>query len=333
MRSPRRPSAWRLSAVFTLGMLIAACGDSAGEPSPTASLPPTPAPLEEGLTAILVPPRGLLDGPYPRFHDARHDLSITLGTPDIGPGAQRLSFVLADGSGLVRLPVVRGTVRPLGTPEGTSAAPVPFVARFAPFPDGVRGLYATSVEFAHPGRWAVELSVPRPDGTVVVSAFPLTVHEQASAPMVGAPAPASRTRTSAEASLLDLSTGATPDPALYERSIADTLEEDRPFVVVFASPGFCTNALCGPQVEQLTELRADYADRAAFLHVELYENPQEVRARGLDTGRRVAAVEEWGLTSDEWTFVVDAEGRIAARFEGFAPREEVEAALRSVLAG
>ena len=35
--------------------------------------------------------------------------------------------------------------------------------------------------------------------------------------------------------------------------------------------------------------------------------------------------------TSEWTFVIDASGSVAARFEAFAPFAEVEAALLAVL--
>ena len=44
-------------------------------------------------------------------------------------------------------------------------------------------------------------------------------------------------------------------------------------------------------------------------------------------------LEEWGLHTDEWTFVVNADGVVVARFEAFAPLAEVEAALAAVLEG
>ena len=100
-------------------------------------------------------------------------------------------------------------------------------------------------------------------------------------------------------------------------------------MIVFASPGFCTNAFCGPQVEVLSQLRERYTGDAAFIHVDLYENPLEVR-RG-EPPIETPLLEEWGLETDEWTFVVDADGHVAARFEAFAPIEEVEAALAAVL--
>ena len=40
---------------------------------------------------------------------------------------------------------------------------------------------------------------------------------------------------------------------------------------------------------------------------------------------------EWGLLTEPFTFVVDAGGRVAAKFEGFVTEGELEAALTAVL--
>ena len=157
--------------------------------------------------------------------------------------------------------------------------------------------------------------------------------ERTRAPAVGEPAPASANRTLRDAaSVAELSTGAEPDPELYRLTIAEALAaEGRPLVVVFASPGFCTNALCGPQAEVASVLRERHGDRADFIHVDLFENPHEVRTGGLDAAIETPLLEEWGLETDEWTFVIDGGGIVAARFEAFAPEAELEAALLAVL--
>jgi hypothetical protein len=256
-----------------------------------------------------------------------------LGTPDLAPGRQRVSFVLSTTQDLVRLPALQyevfrfdsGASGPSGSALGRGAA------RFHAFPSDARGLYVTELDFTSAGTWGLKVLVPQPDGQVAATLFAFDVPDRAKAPLVGAPAPRSVNRTLADAPLAELSTGASPDAALYQSTIASALDAGRPLVVVFASPGFCTNALCGPQVEQLSELRAAYERRASFVHVDIYENPSVIRERGLDAGVRTPVLRDWGLETDEWTFVVDRQGKVAARFEGFAPREEVEGALLETL--
>ena len=81
----------------------------------------------------------------------------------------------------------------------------------------------------------------------------------------------------------------------------------------------------------LSEVRQIYGDAANYVHVDLYENPEQVRLG--EEPIETPILEEWGLHTDEWTFVVDANGVVVARFEAFAPLAEVEAALGVLLDG
>ena len=51
----------------------------------------------------------------------------------------------------------------------------------------------------------------------------------------------------------------------------------------------------------------------------------------------VDTAEEWGFTelpgwvNESWTFVIDSDGEIEGRFEGFVTLEELDSALGSVL--
>ena len=96
--------------------------------------------------------------------------------------------------------------------------------------------------------------------------------------------------------------------------------------MVFASPAFCVNAVCGPQVETLSLLADKFATKADFIHVDLYENPEKVQG-DLSTAVISKAVKEWRLPSNEWTFIIDVNGTITARFQGFATFNELELEL------
>ena len=56
-----------------------------------------------------------------------------------------------------------------------------------------------------------------------------------------------------------------------------------------------------------------------FIHVDLYENPLEIRSMGLGVAIETPLLREWGLRTPEWTFIVGADGLVAGRFEAFAP--------------
>ncbi|MDE2967108.1 MAG: hypothetical protein OXS30_06435 [Chloroflexota bacterium] len=268
----------------------------------------------------------LRDWGYPVYVSA-DGYTIALGTPDLSPGVHRISLVIEGPTGLVETPAMRVTVLPDDAPGDIQEA----IARFSRFPDGVRGFHVTYVDFASVGRWNLILHIPSEDGFDDLG-IAIDIPDDTSAPSVGDAAPASDSRTLIDvANIEDLSTGDEPDPGLYLISLADAVEAGKPLVVVFASPGFCTNAFCGPQAEVLSEVRGIFGDAANYVHVDLYENPAEVKlgAEPIET----PILEEWGLHTGEWTFVVDADGIVTARFEAFAPLDEVQAALASVLEG
>ena len=64
--------------------------------------------------------------------------------------------------------------------------------------------------------------------------------------------------------------------------------------------------------------------KITFIHSEIYEN--------LDpTQPPVPAVQEWGLPGEPWVFVVDANGNVAAKFEGSASQDELTRGPREAL--
>ena len=268
----------------------------------------------------------LRDSGYP-VYVAEQGYTIALGTPDLSPGTHRISIVIEGPGGLVESPAMRITVLPEDAPGEIQEA----VARFSRFPDGVRGFHVTSIDFASVGRWNLILHIPSEEGFTDIG-IAIDIPLDTSAPSVGDAAPPSDSRTLLDVpNIADLSTGDEPDPGLYIISLADAIAAGKPFVVVFASPGFCTNAFCGPQAEVLSEVRGIFGEQANYIHVDLYENPEQVRF-GEDP-IETPILEEWGLHTDEWTFVVNSEGIVVARFEAFAPLTEVEAALAAALDG
>ena len=78
------------------------------------------------------------------------------------------------------------------------------------------------------------------------------------------------------------------------------------------------------------ELKEDYREQANFIHVEVFANPHEMRS-DLSKGVISPTFEEWGLPSEPWVFIIDAQSRVSAKFDGFASYEELEQALQRVI--
>ena len=69
---------------------------------------------------------------------------------------------------------------------------------------------------------------------------------------------------------------------------------------------------------------------ANFIHVDFYDNPQGIQG-DLNNAVLSPTILEWNLPSTEWSFVIDQQGLISARFESFATFEEIEEALLELL--
>ena len=313
----RRDFTFALLCALSVALTIACsqARDAVSEPDatePGAAAPPEEAPLIKG----------------PISEDG---LQAIFATPDISPGRHRIAFALTSRTGLVK--ALSATVQSFHDPQSDalSEPEQTALALFHPFPLVERGLYVTNLTFDQPGRWAIQATVLGDDGLPKKAALFFDVPAETRAPTVGDPAIPSRSKTIQEVETLSqLTTGSMQDEDLYQISIADAIESGLPTVIVMASPAFCINAVCGPQVEVLRDLKNEFAGQANFIHVDYYDNPHEIQG---DLNRAVLSpvAREWDIPSAEWSFVIDREGVIAGRFEGFTPLEELRQALKRVL--
>jgi hypothetical protein len=270
--------------------------------------------------------------------------SAILVTSDLAVGTNRVAFGLIDRDGMpVRTDEAR--VQSVYFPPGQDAGEIrqTVTARFQQWPPGERGVYVTTLDFdrpgeateANPGFWGLQFTTTTEAGVLVEAQAAARVAEHSSTPAIGDPAPRSATPTVRDTDdLSTISSAADPDPDLYQLSIDQALdqalESGKPLVVVFATPAFCVSATCGPQVDLVRQVKDRYQGRANFIHVEVFEDPHLIES-GRPAGGWVPAVDEWGMLSEPWTFVIDGKGLVHAKFEQFTPAEEIEAALLEVL--
>lgn len=190
------------------------------------------------------------------------------------------------------------------------------------------GIYVAYVSFAAAGQWIGEITVQRGTAPAVQSRVAINVSVTGSVPAPGQAAPASRNPTRRDVDdVRDIDSGVPPDD-MHELSIADAIAQHRPSLVVFATPAFCTSAMCGPEVHAVQLLEPAYRDRVVFIHAEIYQDfrPDPTKMRFTPT------VQEWRLRSEPWVFLIDRAGTIAAAFEGPTATDELRAALDALLA-
>lgn len=188
----------------------------------------------------------------------------------------------------------------------------------------VRGIYVANFEIPEAGVY--QLSVAAEDMTETGPTGFQAVAEPVGIE-VGDTAPASVTRTASDyPDLSVISSDPNPDPDLYRLSVAEAVGNQRPSVVIFATPAFCESQACGPMLDQVKGLRGAYPG-IDFVHVEVYEDLQVQSREELTL---VGAVTEWGLPSEPWVFVVDSEGLVTAAFEGAVNNQELLDAFDAV---
>jgi hypothetical protein len=292
-------------AVLALIALAAGCGS-------TTSLSKRGAPAPGSLESL--------------WRGSGESVALIPGTSDYSPGELRISFLVVDPRGrVISPPRARVWI-------ARSRKAKPFdetVARLEPV--GIAGvsrrrdvttLYVTHVRISTPGSYYL---LARPRGKVRIGGIDqLLVRTTSASPPIGARAYPSQTPTIASAGgrLAELTTRVPPDRGLLRYSIADSLAAHVPFVVTFATPRYCESRTCGPVVDVVDQARRRYAhDRIRFIHVEIYKDNNPSKGPN-------PWVRQWHLPGEPWTFLVGADGRIKAKFEGSFSLRELDAAIR-----
>ena len=323
-------------------LAIAACGGGAAEPTPqgtqAASAAPAATQLPTPVQAVDPTPTQSTD-PTPTQTETRSavpippvsELQMPLASSDLSVGPNRFVFGLIDSqSGPVRDAQVQVSTfyRGGGGAEGPIES-VPGI--FRKWPVGPGGVYTAQLSFDRPGLWGVGVLVIGADGSLSSGSVQFEVQEASATPAIGSPAPRSVNKTARDVEKLeDITTDLDPDPEIYAMTIVEALDTGKPIVVAFSTPAFCETATCGPQLDVVKALKDRYKDRVNFIHVEIFDNPNEMRG-ARSKGHLAPAVVEWNLPSEPWTFIVDREGLVSAKFEAFTTSEELEEALVGVL--
>jgi hypothetical protein len=198
---------------------------------------------------------------------------------------------------------------------------------------GSNGVYVTQVSFDTAGDWGLQLDVTLADGRQLEPIpFRFNVLEETTELAIGEPAPASRQLTLADVNdVTEIDSSFPSRPHMHETTVADALATGKPIVVAFATPAFCESRTCGPVMDTVMDpLHEKYQDQAVFIQIEPF-SLKELREGSARIP--VPATEEWGLRTEPWVFVIDRQGKVAAKFEGIIALDEVESVLARVLEG
>lgn len=323
MRRPSRPRSVRITLSAILIAIVSSCAQAQGpQTSPSAN--------DQGIVAEVAT--------YQLVAGRSGRLLVALLTGDgrwlsFGNVAMAFSY-LGDGAATpppdIVMPETSAAFLPIpGSPEGDGGPPT------LTAPADGRGVYAIErITFPKAGYWQVVARGQVRDGSRFNAAAAFTVRDTPSVIAVGDLAPHTDNAVMGAVGIPPVAIDSRasgsqpiPDPALHATSIANAIESGHPAIVVFSTPVYCVSRFCGPVTDLVAELAAQYGDRADFIHVEIY--------RDFQAGKVNQAALDWLQNGNDdlrepWTFLIGADGRIAASWDTVVTRSEIEPLLQAL---
>lgn len=308
------------TAMYAAGLaalppVLAACGKDE----------PAPAPTPQGPSLQRLTGERLAGGAQP-------GLNVFKAADDFAIGVT--NYV---GLGLVSAanqPIVAGSAQVWMVPSADPKAAVepqgPFAAPWygysSPQQGGTPGINAADLRFDRPGVWTLLVEVDSA-GTKTLGTLALTVQAEPKNKGVGDKAIASKTPTLDDNRGVDPICTRKPPCPMHEVTLASAIRSGKPVAFIFGTPAFCESRTCGPNLEELLQVRKDVGNEVVFIHAEVYINDQEAVAKRLAS----PTFKEWAFQSEPWIYLIDRKGTIAARYEGPVVASRINKDLKPLL--
>jgi hypothetical protein len=332
------PIAPALACLLAAGALLAGCGssDSTGtsggspenRPAPPAS--DFPAPEGRSLTEVLeaadpselvVSPAGSVyykgenRFPFGVFEKDRtqvSDAEVALylaPVPKVNPQAEKEGAKGAEARAQIKA-LEEPATGPFPASIETLATQPAFRAQTtSDDPNAATVVYSTNIDFPSDGEWRIAAVIKEGDQlsatllpSALVGAVKRVPRAEEKAPLIHTPTPAD-----VGGDLSKLTTRIPPDTQ-NQVDYADAYGKE-PIVLLFATPQFCQSRVCGPVVDVAEQVKQVYGDKAAFIHMEIYEDNDPANPVN-------EQVKAFHLPTEPWLFAIKKDGTIAEVLQG-----------------
>jgi hypothetical protein len=180
--------------------------------------------------------------------------------------------------------------------------------------------------------WPLVADLPKPGIYTVSTGNGPSVQVQAvdpsslKYPKAGQKLPAVTTPTAVDGQGVTPICTRTPACPLHDVSLDQALAMAKPTVLLIATPAFCQTSICGPVLDVLLEAKSSVADRATFIHAEVYKQPL------VETNTLSPIVQSYGIDFEPSLFLVKADGTVQRRIDVIFDVDEVTEALKQLVA-
>ncbi|MEO7803453.1 MAG: hypothetical protein ABIS18_03195 [Actinomycetota bacterium] len=240
---------------------------------------------------------------------------------ELVPGRNRLVFAVLDKeNGFV--PSLDLQMYFSDAPDGDARGPVK--VDFAEEGLGDRPFYRAIVDLPKEGTWFLLFQERAGKKGAGAQA---EVKASSPVPNVGKKAISMPTPTRADTMGLSDICSSEPEDDLHDLSLDTALTNGKPTVVTFSTPAFCATRICGPVVDQVVRVHDSVGDAVNFIHLEVYT---DLSAGEISSKQFTESMKKWELPTEPWTFVIDNEGTIKARFEGPVTTTEISDSLKGL---
>jgi hypothetical protein len=230
--------------------------------------------------------------------------------PEPNPGAKSKSGVRGQEAKAEAQALDQPAVGPFPASIESLATKPEFRARSTSKDPGAAGVvYSTQLTFPSDGDWRIA-AILKEGGELKGALLPsVAVGEFKKVPKAGQKAPLIHTPTAQDVhgDLSKITTRIPPDSQNKE-DYADALGKD-PIVLLFATPQFCQSRVCGPVVDVAEQAKHEFGDKAAFIHMEIYNDNDPAK-------HPRPQVRRFHLPTEPWLFTIDRNGVVKDAVEG-----------------